>query len=284
MKERKFLFFVLLLGVLSGCWERSGKADSENMPVTEEVIAPVIEEDDTLEIVERKPVPVIDDGYFDDFIYTFATDEQFQRERIKFPLPVYNLDEALYIEEDEWQHDELFLSEDYYTLLFDKEDDMDLIADTAVHSVQFEWIYLKDMVMKKYYFERVEGMWVLEAVNQRQIDNEKNDDFIHFYEKFANDNIFQEQHIKNPLTFITLDPDDEFSILETFIDAKQWLAFCPVLPVEKLTNINYGQEGNDHSVEKILKISGVGSGYSNLLYFRKVRNKWELYRFEDTSV
>ena len=278
------MFFVLLLGVLSGCWEHSGKADSENMPVTEEVIAPVIEEDDTLEIVERKPVAVIDDGYFDDFIYTFATDEQFQRERIKFPLPVYNLDEALYIEEDEWQHDELFLSEDYYTLLFDKEDDMDLIADTAVHSVQFEWIYLKDMVMKKYYFERVEGMWVLEAVNQRQIDNEKNDDFIHFYEKFANDNIFQEQHIKNPLTFITLDPDDEFSILETFIDAKQWLAFCPVLPVEKLTNINYGQEGNDHSVEKILKISGVGSGYSNLLYFRKVRNKWELYRFEDTSV
>ena len=88
----------------------------------------------------------------------------------------------------------------------------------------------------------------------------------------------------NPLIFVTSDPDDDFSILETTIDHNQWFAFRPSLPVERLSNINYGQSNDWDSSTKILALKGVGNGFSNLLYFRKETGKWILYKFEDTSI
>ena len=40
-----------------------------------------------------------------------------------------------------------------------------MVGDTALKSVQVEWIYLKTRMVKKYYFERKQGMWMLEAIN-----------------------------------------------------------------------------------------------------------------------
>ncbi len=48
-----------------------------------------------------------------------------------------------------------------------------------------------------------------------------------------------------------------FSILETTLDLNQWYAFRPVLPVDKLSNINYGQKNSDYSNTKILKVNGI---------------------------
>ena len=42
---------------------------------------------------------------------------------------------------------------------------MDMVGDTALKSVQVEWIYLKTRMVKKYYFERKQGMWMLEAMS-----------------------------------------------------------------------------------------------------------------------
>ena len=55
------------------------------------------------------------------------------------------------IEERFWKHDYLFTKQNY-TLLFDRESDMDMVGDTALKSVQVEWIYLKTRMVKKYYF------------------------------------------------------------------------------------------------------------------------------------
>ena len=35
---------------------------------------------------------------------------------------------------------------------------------------------------------------------------------------------------------------------------------------------------------KILKVNGIGNGYSNVFYFRIRQGEWELYKFEDTSI
>ena len=69
-----------------------------------------------------------------------------------FPLPYYNGDKKANIEERNWKHDNLFTKQHYYTLLFDKEEDMDLVGDTSLTSVQVEWIFVKTRMMKKYYF------------------------------------------------------------------------------------------------------------------------------------
>lgn len=235
-------------------------------------------------VADESPKPIEADELFDDFIFNYASDDALQRQRTIFPLPYYKGDTPIKIEKKYWEHDYLFSQQSYYTLLFDNEEDMDLVGDTALTSVQVEWVYLKTRMMKKYYFERIKGAWMLEAINLRKIEKGENEDFIDFYTHFVKDSIYQSEHIHTPLQFITIDPDDEFSILETTLDLNQWYAFRPVLPTERLSNINYGQKNDDKSTTKILKVNGIGNGYSTVFYFRKKRGEWELYRYEDTSM
>lgn len=233
---------------------------------------------------ETKPQPLKADGHFVDFIFSYALDDSLQRQRTVFPLPYYKDDTPLKIARDEWQHDSLFARQQCYTLLFDNEEEMDMEGDTTLASVQVEWIYLEPRKVKKYYFQRIHGLWMLEAINLRKLEQGDDEAFADFYLRFATDSVYQRQHISTPLSFVTIDPDDEFSILETTLDLDQWYAFRPSLPEERLSNINYGQQNQDLSSTKILKISGIGNGYSNILYFRKRRGEWELYKFEDTSI
>ncbi len=240
---------------------------------------------DSLEMMQpEEPKPTRVDESFDDFIYNFASDDALQRQRVKFPLAYYKQNEKINIEKSDWEHDELFVRQHYYTLLFDKEEDMDLVGDTSLTSVQVEWIFMRERMLKKYYFERIKGAWILEAINLRSIEKDENEDFVDFFYRFASDSLFQSRHVLNPLAFVTSDPDDDFSILETTIDRNQWFAFKPELPKERLSNINYGQSNEDHSSTKILALKGIGNGFSNLLYFRRKGGEWELYKFEDTSI
>lgn len=221
---------------------------------------------------------------FDDFIFNFASDSVLQRQRTVFPLLCMEGDEKRNIPEKEWKHDYLFTKQNYYTLLFDREKEMDVVGDTSQTSVQVEWIFLKTHRVKSYCFERKQGAWMLMSVQTRPIAKGGDDNFVEFYARFATDSIYQLEHVHHPLQFVTIDPDDEFSILETTLDANQWLAFRPVLPVDKLSNIDYGQKNEDLSRTKILKVNGIGNGYSNIFYFRKRRGEWKLYKYEDTSI
>lgn len=234
--------------------------------------------------VKDEPKPLEADGLFDDFIFNYASDEALQLQRTVFPLPYTNEGAPSKIEKKFWKHDFLFTKQNYYTLLFDQENDMDMVGDTRLKSVQVEWIYLKTKMVKQYNFACKEGMWKLEGINLRKIESGENENFVDFYTRFATDSLYQSNHICDPLQFVTIDPDDEFSILETTLDLNQWYAFRPTLPTDKLSNINYGQQNEDNSTSKILKVNGIGNGYSNIFYFRKRGAEWELFKYEDTSI
>ena len=232
---------------------------------------------------ESQPMPLEADELFDDFIFNYAQDEALQRQRTVFPLP-YNRDGQLTeIGRKAWTHDPLFTEGNIYTLLFDREQDMDIVGDTALNTVQVEWLFLKSREMKKYFFQRTRGMWMLDSIALHPVEQGE-EDFVDFYTRFVSDSLYQRSHIHIPLRFITLDPDDEFSILETTLDLEQWYAFRPQMPVEWLSNICYGQRNEAYSRTKILKVNGIGNGYSNVFYFRKRLNEWELYKYEDTSI
>ena len=233
---------------------------------------------------EDLPEPLEADELFDDFIFNYASNEGLQRQRTVFPLPYDMNGRQTKIERKAWRHDPLFSGESIYTLLFDREQDMDIVGDTALHAVQVEWIFLKKEEMKKYYFQRTRGMWMLDSIAQHPMREMDAGGFLSFYTRFVSDSLYQRSHIHTPLRFITLDPDDEFSILETTLDLEQWYAFRPQMPAEWLSNICYGQRNEAHSRTKILKVNGIGNGYSNMFYFRKRRGEWELYKYEDTSI
>lgn len=283
---RKLMAGVVALALLASCGNKKTGTDPF-ASLTHEVDS-ALHRADTLHRVKtpEEPKPTEADESFDDFIYNFASDDGLQQQRVKFPLPYYNEDQPSKIEKKDWTHDDLFTKQNYYTLLFDREEDMDLVGDTSLASVQVEWLFIQTRMMKKYYFERVKGAWMLEAINLRPLAKEDGVDFVTFFGRFATDSLFQSRHIRQPLLFVTTDPDDDFSVLETTLDLNQWFAFKPELPAERLSNINYGQKSVNGSDTKIVALKGIGNGLSNILYFRRKTGggEWELYKFEDVSI
>lgn len=281
---KKVFSGLLLLLFIAGCGNKQKTSDP--FAALTQMVDSARQQPDSLQqpVEDESPKPIEADELFDDFIFNYASDDALQRQRTIFPLPYYKDDIPVKIEKKYWEHDYLFSQQSYYTLLFDREEDMDMVGDTALTSVQVEWVYLKTRMIKKYYFERIKGAWMLEAINLRKIEKGENEDFVDFYARFVTDSVYQSKHIHTPLKFITIDPDDEFSILETTLDLNQWYAFRPILPTDRLSNINYGQKNEDQSTTKILKVNGIGNGYSTVFYFRKKRGEWELYKYEDTSM
>lgn len=282
---KKIIAGVTVLAFLGSCGNRKTDVDPF-ASITSLVDSALIHKADSVnkEKVPDDPKPIEADESFDDFIYSFASDDVLQRQRVVFPLSYYSGEHASKIDKKYWKHDDLFTKQSYYTLVFDREEDMDLVGNTSLTSVQVEWIYMKKRMMKRYYFERIKGAWMLEAINLRPIEKSENEDFVEFFSRFAIDSLFQSQRVREPLAFVTTDPDDDFSILETTLDLNQWFAFKPSLPTDKLSNINYGQKNSDQSSQKILALKGIGNGFSNILYFQRREGRWELYKFEDTSI
>ena len=229
------------------------------------------------------PKPLEADELFDDFIFNYASDKTLQKQRTVFPLPYDKEGHLEQITADAWAHDSLFAGGSVYTLLFDREKDMDVVEDTTLTSVQMECFFLKTQELKRYYFERQAGVWMLDSITLSKVKSPKGS-FLPFYARFVSDSVYQRKHICSPLSFVTIDPDDDFSILETTLDIEQWFAFRPQMPAESLSNICYGQKNDANSPTKIIKVNGIGNGYSNVFYFRKIRGEWELYKYEDTSI
>jgi hypothetical protein len=258
---KKIIAGVMLLALFVSCKDKKSKIDPF-APITNLVDSALHRKDTVAVPVETGPVPTEADESFNDFIYAYASDDQFQHQRTVFPLPYYNGEVPSKIEERFWKHDDLFTRQPYYTLLFDKEEDMDIVGDTSLKSVQVEWIYMKTQMVKKYYFQRKKGCWMLEAINLRPINKSEDEHFVEFFERFATDSLFQCERIRQPLVFVTNDPDDD----------------------DRLSNINYGQSNRDNSATKILALKGIGNGFSNVLYFQRRGGQWELYKFEDTGI
>ena len=283
---KKLIVGICLLGCLTSCvgGKKNTDTQEEQMEWTDSIEA--MADSLLIEEVEEEPViPVAADESFADFLYNFALDERLQLRRILFPLPYYMDNQKDSILKEDWVHDPLFSQQEYYTMLYDDLDDAELEKDTASTSVRIEWIDLKQKKMKRYYFERLYGWWKLEAIDDATMPKEETgqENFYEFYERFANDSLFQAERVADPLPFVAPDPDDEFQILETTIQKEQWFTFQPKLPNEYLTNVNYGQRLNQNSRTRIIELRGFGNGFSNTLYFRCRNGEWRLTRFEDLS-
>ena len=119
--------------------------------------------------VRPEVIPATADESFADFFYNFASNEGFQHSRIVFPISYYKGKEVVRISKEDWKYDPLFSRDPVYTVLFDREEEMELEKDTAVRSVQVDWIYLKDRQVKRYYFQRINDSWFLEAINKEKL-------------------------------------------------------------------------------------------------------------------
>lgn len=282
---KKLIAGGFLLLALVSCGNRKSNIDPF-ASITKEVDSVRHLHEEVVHAIEapKDSIPQPADGAFTDFLYEFIANSAFQKQRTKFPLPLYDGEDKQEITSRSWRYDSLFVNQVYYTLLFDRDDQLELVNDTSLNSVQFEWFLLDSRRVKRYYFERRAGRWMLESINLRSIEEDENESFVDFFARFSTDSLFQSSHVRQPLAFVTTDPDDDYSILETTVELNQWFAFKPELPVTRLSNINYGQLNEDSSSSKVLVMKGIENGFYVVLYFRRKANGWELYKFEDTSV
>lgn len=263
---------VLLMFSCTG--KRSGQTDE--MPADSVADTTEVTETDTLELlITEAPMPRAADAMFDDFVFNFAANKRLQKERIIFPLRETEEGKTSQIEKEKWQMEHFFMRQGYYTLLFNDDQQMALMKDTAVSEAVVEKILLKKNLVKDYMFRRIRGAWMLCEVRINPLDENINASFLKFYQRFSSDSTFQVKSLNETVQFVGPDPDDDFNVMEGVITADTWEAFAPKLPAKSIYNVIYGKpqkEGND----KIFLLRGVANGLELELRFKKEGGKWLL--------
>ena len=233
---------------------------------------------DTLEfLIGETPTPKAMDELFDDFVFNFAANKKLQMDRVVFPLTVRKGDQTESIDKKKWEMERFFMRQGYYTLLFDNENQMQLMKDTSINQAIVEKIHLKKNTVKDYVFNRIRGAWMLREVRELSISENRNASFLEFYQQFVSDKAYQMKSLNSTVTFVSPDPDDDFSMMEGIITPDTWEAFAPELPSKLLYNIIYGQPESVGS-EKIFILRGIANGLEMELRFKKVNNRWLLMK------
>ena len=275
----KRFFIAIAAGVLL-MFSCTGNRTGQGGEIPEDSVADSTDtvETDTMELlITQTPMPRAADAMFDDFLFNFLANKRLQKERIVFPLRIFEGDKVEQMEERQWQMEHLFMRQGYYTLLFNDEQQMALMKDTAVSEAIVEKILLAKNQVKDYMFRRIRWAWMLCEVRVNEIDQNANASFLKFYRKFASDSAFQVKSLNETVQFVGPDPDDDFNMMEGVITADTWEAFAPKLPAKSIYNVIYGkpqEEGNN----KIFLLRGVANGLELELRFKRAGDKWLLMK------
>ncbi|MEG1580783.1 MAG: DUF4348 domain-containing protein [Bacteroidaceae bacterium] len=275
---RRLLFGLLFAASFVACGEKKVQVTKNTVSVDSDTV--VSAQDTIAELPEDANPPKSADELFDDFLYSFTSSRKFQKKRVVFPLKVSVDGKKSMLHAKEWSFDRLYQGEESYTVLFNREKDMRLEKDTSLKRVKVEWLYLYKQRTKQYLFEKVKGQWHLTAISYASLSKHAHHHFLNFYKQFTTDSLFQRRSIRNPLTFVTYDEENEYQIIEGSVDTDQWFAFRPELPKNVITNIDYGQT----FVKKntcVVVIRGVANSMQSILTFHQDKGNWKLTKFEN---
>ena len=275
-----FALFSLLfmLFVPTGCNDR--KPRTVDSTASDTAVRDTSAADSAENLIEATPMPKAADELFDDFVFNFAANRKLQRRRIVFPLPVYRDGKVVKkIAENKWEMERFFMRQEYYTLIFDNARQMNLVKDTTISHVVIEKIFSHKNLIQQYLFNKIKGKWMLTSMNYMSLAQNKNADFLKFYNKFATDTAFQVRSMAREVQFSAPDPNDDFAQISGVMMPQQWPDFKPgLIPNGTLYNIIYGQKYTDVG-RRLFVIRGIANGLEIELSFRKVGGQWKLVKF-----
>ncbi len=271
--RRYWISWSALLLLLASCGGNKTN-NTEEMVVTDSMTLSdsVAVLDSIAAAFDNTPMPKAADELFDDFFFNFAVNKKLQMNRIVFPLKSINGQRTTLISKNEWKMDYFFT---YYTLLFDNEQQMEVVKDTTVSHAVVEKIYFNTKSIIQYVFDRRRGAWMLTAIHTVPISTSNNASFLDFYHRFATDSEFQAESLGETVKFVGPDPDDDFSMMEGIITRETWEAFAPQLPTKMIYNIVYGQPHKEAET-KMFVLRGIANGLELEMMFRKSRGNWKL--------
>jgi len=271
----RYLVAISCMLLLVACGGQKTSSNEENVPADTTVVADSTQSALSDEVLDNLPMPKAADELFDDFIYNFAANRKLQMERILFPLKKVNGEKQETIEKSQWKLERYFMRQQYYTLLFDSEKQMEVVKDTSVNHAVVQMIYFNTGAIVQHVFDRMRGVWMLTSIETIPISSSSNASFLEFFHHFVTDSAFQQQSLSEEIYFEGPDPDDDFARMEGIISPDTWEAFAPELPKKMIYNIIYGQpvrEGN----RKIFVLRGIANGMELEMTFLRKGGEWKL--------
>lgn len=236
---------------------------------------------DTLHLFEEEEPPAAVDELFDDFFFNFLDDDRFQGQRISYPLPCKDGEADERLTKEDWHRFDHFKNQEVLSVLYEREQDYALSKDTSMQHVGVEWIQLRNDEVEKFLFNRVEGKWMLTAIEKKRRADMPNGDFLDFYAHFIADSLFQRHSLAEPVKVILTSDDGEEEPEEEHLTADEWFEMKNSLPLptEEIVNVDYGQACISQN-RKTLLLQGVSNGMQMKFKFTKDGDDWRLMEIE----
>lgn len=270
--KRYLISWVLMLVLLASC---GGSKSGAKGDADDSLQADSSEVDIVQEALDEATLPRAADELFDDFFFNFAAVHKLQMERIKFPLTVISEDKEGVITKERWKMERFFMPQGYYTLLFDSEQNMEVVKDTSVCHAVVERISFDQQRIRQFIFNRPVGAWMMTEIRDIPMEKSHNATFLAFYHRFATDTHYQQKHLSGAVKFVGPDPDDDFNQMEGIITPDTWEAFAPELPSGTIYNIVYGKPEKEGR-QKVFVLRGISNGMELEMTFHKKGSEWKL--------
>ena len=277
----RLLFGALVLTVLMfSCKGKQAGDTVEDVPqdtVDTVAVRDTVDVDTLEQLIAETPMPRAADELFDDFLFNFAANRKLQMERVAFPLRTVRNGDTTYTKKDDWKIERFFMRDDFYTVLFDDEQQMELVKDTSIREATVEKIYFNTKAVIQYQFKRIKGAWMLLEMQTEPLSANNNASFLEFYHQFATDSVFQTESLAETVRFVGPDPDDDFGRMEGYLTPDTWPAFAPELPDRMIYNIVYGKP-KSHSDQRVFVMRGIANGLEMEMTFRCTEDRWQLVK------
>jgi len=276
--KRNWVAFFIVLFVFGACTGQKEKAPQEDSVADSTQMADSAVTESAADELTDIPMPKAADELFDDFIFNFSANRKLQMERIVFPLKKVDGEKITTIGKGQWQMEHFFMVQDYYTLIFDNEQHMEVVKDTSIHHAVVQKVFFDNNSVVQYVFNRKHGAWLMTSIETVPIEKAPNASFLTFFHQFATDQEFQANSLGETVHFIGPDPDDDFSQMEGEITPDTWAAFAPELPQDMIYNIIYGGPRKETD-NKLFVLRGIANGLEFQMTFKKVGGHWKLTKY-----
>lgn len=274
--NRFLISFTILLLFVSAC--NNASEDRGEVIATDSVyVDSSCYVQDTLQLFEEEVLPKSADELFNDFFFNYTSDMNFKNQRQAYSLDCNIGDTVIKIHSSELgAYSELFV-DDYYSIIYERNEDLSFQKDTSLNEVIVERIDLDGEQIEQYNFNRIEGKWMLTGVGRNEMDYNPNSDFLDFYKSFSSDSVYRKNCINEPLKFVMLSENDEIEDDIQQLTTDEWMSMSSDLPLPAnvMININYGQTIISKN-SKLLLVEGVSNGLSLTYRFMKIEGAWNL--------
>lgn len=256
MKRVLTIIFICCCTAFVAC--QFGVTDSEEEAASDSLSNDSLELE-SLDLYKDAPIPQAADELFDDFFYSYISSHRFAAERSNKGIEPVNLSE-----------------EEPFFVVYEREEDLELMKDTTLHRVVLEKIEWEDDVVINYIFQKASGKWFLTDLSENEVSDTPNAGFFIFLRDFFTDTSYQYESLRLPIKYNYYSEEDE-TIIESELDLQDWKELVGSLPldVKYLYNIDYGQSLISSNRKSFL-LKGLSNGLLMKFHFGFAGGQWQL--------